>query len=575
MKKLLLSLSLLVTTWTLYAAESEVKNVDLKTIAITQYESGGDLAQYVMMLSTSDNWKVDEDLGIFRTDEDGYMSTITLFAPSSAEAWIPLPDGKYTMGAEAANGIWWNMESYNVLTNYIKAENKTNEMTPESGELTVSHNGDLTVIAGTLTVGEDIYNIAYNGTLLFKNESADSSDRIQDPINTTFIDGSAIYKGVKLGYGVVRLELVDQQTNEEGVIPNGATLLKADINIPPHDYATGAFASVPAGNYEISFSSGDFTANPGFDDGENIPTGCYAVYKDMSGTSLYGMISDGSISIEKQEDVYTITADFTTEEGVSVKGTYSGKLDYLDLNSGEGEKDYVSTLTEDKTLDYRDIRSVTCRDFGDVYGKGVRAVDLQWIDAENMQATTIEFLLPWEDVFTGIPTGTFPVAEPGTYTPNSLLNGTVIIDHIIGTWGFSKLGLTSDGEFAIDMSEAGPAYGGDVSVSKEGDIYTIVFNLEDDAKPIAHKMTGTWSGVINGLPSGINKPATASGELMANGHYIALPGLPNPADMSIYDFSGRLLDTKAGWDGSACFIGHLSAGVYVLKVGGQTYKFVK
>ena len=568
MRKILLFCMALWAYTLSYANKAQAESFQLNQVVMTQYTGDGDMAQYIMLLSTGD-YTIDDDLGIYRTSDDGFMFTVTLFASSSSASIVQLPDGTYTMGAQATTGTWWNKEGLNVLTQYTKNGNVTDKMSPSDGTLTVSHEGGNTVINGTVTAGGKSYDFTFNGELAFQGEGA--SDRITTPVDATYKEGKAIYTGEEFGYGVVRLELYDQTPNEEGAFPDGTNLLKATIYVPQHNYNDGAFSSVQTGKYEISYAAGDFAALPGDDSGEGVPTGSYAVVVGDQ-WSLYGMIDAGSINIEEKNGSYTITADFTTAEGISIKGTYSGPLTFMDIN--EGGSSWSSTLKEDKVISYPSIRSVQFQDMGDVYQQGVRAVAINWRDTEQMCATTIEILLPIEDTFTGIPTGTFSVCDPGTYQPNSLLNGTVLGGYSIGTWGFQKLAYTESGQLAMDINDAGPAYGGSITITKEADIYTIQFDLTDDAEP-THSMTGSWSGKIENAATGIKRPTDDTAQWNILNGFVSLQGLRAPADLTVYDSTGRIVVRKSAWDGQAFDLNALTPGLYILKTGDSVFKWVK
>lgn len=568
MKRKLLFFFTLLQCMASHVWAAETADVKLNTVVMTQYTTQNGVGQYIMLLSTGD-YTVDEDLGIYRTSDDGYMATITLYGAASANADVSLPDGTYNMGGSTEAGTWTNAEGLNVFTQYTKATNTTNSMAPTAGKLTVAHEEGQTVITGSLTANNTTYNIEYKGALNFQGETADN--HVKDPVNTTFIGGQALYIGDEFGYGMARIELWDKDSNEEGTFPDGTNLLKTVIYVPKINYATQTFNSLPTGTYEVGYSAGDHVALPGYDDGESIPTGSYVVVNEGQ-LSLLGMIDAGTFDIQEENGVYTFTANFTTAEGVSVKGTYTGRLDFQDI-SGGGDS-WVSTLTEDKTLDYSSVKTVPCRNFGDVYQQGVRSIDLRWIDTEKLVGTTVEMLLPMDNEFKGVPTGTFPVGAVGEYKANTLFPGTVLGGYIIGSWGHQKYGYTEDGQLGIDMNDVGPAAAGSVTIAKNGEDYTVTFDLEDDANP-AHKMTGSWTGRIVMETDGIDNVAKSAQKLRIEGQQLWASSITKPVEMSIYDSAGQLVTRVDAWNGKGFSIANLSKGMYVVKVGTEVYKIVK
>lgn len=549
------------------AADTPVR---LTNVVMTQYTPlGNGVGQYIMLIGTGD-YTVDEDLGIYRTSDDGYMATITLYANEATGQSIALPDGTYALGDGQSVGTWSNAEGLNVLTAYTRSTNNTQMMTPTEGTLTVSHDdASQTQLTGQLTADGQSYTLSFDGTLMFQGEGSD--DRIHDPINTTFVGGQALYIGDEFGYGMVRLELWDQEANEEGTFPDGTNLFKPVIYVPQVNYETGSFSSLPEGTYEVGYSAGDFVALPGYDDGQSLPTGSYVAVTSNSLTRL-GMIDAGTMTIKKGTgNTYEISIDFTTAEGVAVGGQYSGRLDFMDIS---GSNSGMSTLTDDMTLDYSGISEIECRDFGDVYQVGLRAIDLRWIDTEQLVGTTVELLLPWTESFEGVPTGTFPVAAAGSYEGNTLFPGLTMGTYTIGTWGHIKYGYTTDGQLGVDMNDVGPAAGGEVTISRDGELYTVIFDLTDDAKQ-AHRMSGTWTGRINDGTTGLTNRTATTGRLTLTPAGLSAPGLTTPVDLAIYDTTGRCVARYAAWQGEPVMTSQLPRGIYVARAGSQVLKFVR
>lgn len=555
----------------LRAAAADVSGIVYTNLDFTQYQANGNVGAYMMMFSTGPSG-FDPDLGIPMTTDPGFTATMCLYGPASSAASVPLPDGTYTLGEGAEVGTWANMRGYNRLTHHTDAGEKL-DLLPESGTLTVSHEGGETVIRGTLTAEGNSYSFEYRGQIAFQGTGA--TDRLEEPMDADFISGLAFYTGEESGYGVVRLELSDQVSDSEGAFPDGTSFLKAVIYVPKHDYSGPAFSSIPAGKYDISFIAGNWAAMPGYDDGESIPTGSYATLVNRSSGSRYGMIEGGSITIAEADGKYQIDVDFVTAEGVSVKGRYNDVLKFYDINDGGGTTSF-STLVDDKVLDYADIASVTASYYGDLSGQGVQQVILRWLDETSMQGTTLEFYLPADADLSEMPTGTYPVGQAGEFVPNTITPGNIIMGAFVsGSWGFQRFGYTAEGQLAVDLSEAGPAAGGDVTIAKAGDDYTVTFNLHDDKVP-AYTMTGTWTGQIKmPVPAGIGVAGAARAELVANAQGVALRGLAAPADMTIYDTAGRVVASCPAWDGSPYSTAQLPTGVYLLKTGKHTYKFVK
>ncbi len=60
-----------------------------------------------------------------------------------------------------------------------------------------------------------------------------------------------------------------------------------------------------------------------------------------------------------------------------------------------------------------------------------------------------------------------------------------------------------------------------------------------------------------------------------DGTTVRVSGLAKPATATIYSASGAAVARVAQWDGSGMNVSSLAPGVYMLSVGGQSYKFIK
>lgn len=71
------------------------------------------------------------------------------------------------------------------------------------------------------------------------------------------------------------------------------------------------------------------------------------------------------------------------------------------------------------------------------------------------------------------------------------------LNFTIGTNEFCDyIKLQTNGETIMpDFSEAGNAAGGSLTITRNGDEYTITVNFIDDAET-PHRITGTWTGTL-------------------------------------------------------------------------------
>lgn len=533
LRKFLFTLVALLSLTSMTAEAAEP--ISLTEIVMTQYTDMGDgLGQYVMVLATGPA-TVDEDYGVYRTADDGYLMTVTLYGQSSEARYPKLPTGAYTMSNKAESGMWSNSPGYNAFIFYTKAEG-TKSLLPTAGDLTVTEEAGKTVLNGTVTVDGENYTFSYDGRIGFQGEDADG--KIFEEINTTFIGGTAIHRELYAGLSVMELQLWDGDPDMNGQINNGS-IVKVRFLAPIVDYANGKFNSVPTGTYTVSTSGTSGTIIAGEDDGINLPTGSYASTTG-GGLSLLGMIGDGEMTVSGGDGgVYDVAVDLLTKEGVAIIGKYKGTLEYIDLVGGGPE--YTSTLTEDKVLTYPDIEEVRFVDHGNFYNKDLRVIEIQWTDTKEMKGTMVELLLPMAPAGTEIPAGSYKVSPIGTWSANTFTVGQLLGPYPIGTWGHYKLEKTPAGEIGILPFDMGPAFDGEILLTKVGDKYQVDLDVTDDTMPVPHTMKMTWTGKIT-----YNKAIDGIDDLL-----IARPASSNG---QIYDLHGIAL----GKDGQ-----RLPAGVYI------------
>lgn len=489
LRKFLFSLVTLcsLTSLTTFAVEP----ISLTHVVMTQYADEGDAGgQFIMVLATGAT-TVDEDWGVYRTEDDGELMTITLYADGSTEAYPKLPVGEYTMGAGSSKGTWSNVEGFNAFVSYTKAGG-CQPSVPTAGSLTVTEEGGNTILNGTVTVNGTDYTFNFSGRIPFQGPNADG--KIYENINTTFTGGAAVYRELIGFNSALELQLWDGEPDDNGQILDG-NIVKVRFVTPLVDYVDGRFGSVPVGTYQVTGTQEVGSILPGEDDGINLPTGSYAA-STSGGISLLGMVAEGEMTVTGGENgVYQVSVDLVTEEGASIIGTYNGTFEYYD-QVGSG-KEFNSTLTEDKVIEYPNIKEIQFMDHGDFYVQNLRVIEMKWMDLEEMKGTMVELLLPMAPKGTEIPEGVYPVSPIGFWSANTFTVGQVLNLYLIGTWGHFKLGDNGGGMVGILQNDMGPAYDGTITLTKVGDEYRVELDLVDDTKPTPYTMKMDWTGKIS------------------------------------------------------------------------------
>lgn len=158
---------------------------------------------------------------------------------------------------------------------------------------------------------------------------------------------------------------------------------------------TEKFTSMPSGTWKLNASADENTAEPGYDSGEDLPTGSYVVQTSSDGSTMkLGMLNQGTITVT--EDQHVVIDAYTTE-GISVKGNLNKPLEILDLGGGEVDDSQYSTLTTDKVIDLSGAETAYFLDYEDYYENGTRNVVLQILDSQSMTGMFLDLALSKAD----------------------------------------------------------------------------------------------------------------------------------------------------------------------------------
>lgn len=474
--------------------ESNARPIVMNTIGMTQFDNSGATDNFLMMIA-SGTVVFDEENNMYRTEKEGYVWLVSLFANKVEDPTSPkLPAGSYKLSDGNSAGTWNNEAGTNQLI-YYSPETGIRIYTPTTGVIDITAQEAVYNLTANVSCDDSAeYAISYQGEINFEGIATDN--KLSEPVNATFIGGQAIYKGADSffsEYGVVQLELYDAKPDPElGTVKGNFVKCKLYIDLQTEEF------KLPAGTWELGFGAAPFVAEPGYDDGENIPTGSY-IAQTTDASMLLGMLDSGTITITEEKHV---VLDTYTAEGVRVQGRLDIPLEITDLGGGEVPSGQISTLKEDKVLDFSGVSSAYFLDYGDYFENGTRNVVLQVLDTQNMSGMLLDLILPpAEKQFDPIPDSECKLND-GSNAANSFIPGDILNNNAIGTWGFLKL-VQSDGKTVPDFSEAGNAAGGSVKITRNGENYTITVDFIDDAET-PHTMKGSWTGKLE--PYSYNAP---------------------------------------------------------------------
>lgn len=455
----------------------------LSTVAQTQYlhTTAGDL--FYLPLASGEVL-FDEQIFTNRTVDDGAVFNITLVTDAVKDPTQPqLPEGRYTLSMSGEKGTWSAKEEHNLLVIYNK-ESGAECLVPQSGSVDVKIVDGVYEVDVILSIDDVHYAAHYRGELNFTG----SAGNVEGVSLIEFIDGECFYHGADdlyPDYGFAQIQMWDVEPDpSSGRVDGNLVKLKLYIPLPE-----AGFMGVPAGRYTIGAEPGNFAAEAGFDDGVNIPTGSYI--SQRTGTSLkLGMFVSGTIDVTAQG---LVEFDLTTADQARVVGSLAKPMTLNDLTGGfSPSTGGLSTLENDVIVDLDGAPTALMLEYGDFYSNGKRNVVLQILDAESMMGFVVDLCTPQAERGTPLPTGTYTL-DLGYHYEFTYAKGFEQMGQPQGTY---YCNFTSEGgEYYVGNTFA-PVAGGTIVVECDQDgIYTLSFDLEDDATS-PHKIEGEWCGAI-------------------------------------------------------------------------------
>lgn len=433
---------------------------------------------------------------------------IDFFNEADADPLNPvLPSGKYVPGDD------YGAFTYDPSTSYVEifTDGEETVVSPVIGEVTVERTGaeyTITVSGELMLLDNMAFSARYKGRIAFTQRGTAAYSRFDEPQNITFEHVQGRYWGNWFCPHAddLAMEFFSGEFSEDGVQQKGYYLNLGIMYMPKYKDYNAEYIPVAQGEYVIwerdplsTSSAVPYTLTYGRSTslyGEEYLQGCYVTYIDRENNiKRLGLAKSGKMIVEASGDVYKITFDFITEEGISIKGKYEGKVslgNYNDNDLAMPERPW-STMTEDHVYAFPDEAACYAYYMGDYIMPGVGVWMLMiygyndtYPDGYGDMFTT-ELLLEMDEnpVF---PVGTFNAGwelKPGNMLPGFTdFGGSVLYTY------YGDLTPSSDGY----SSESAPIERGTVSISKadNGD-YMFTFDLTDDA---GNKITGLWQGTV-------------------------------------------------------------------------------
>lgn len=413
-----------------------------------------------------------------------------------------LPSGIYEPNSD------YSAFSYSPSDSYVDIVVEGGELvsSPIMGTVTVERTGPtytITVV-GTLMLLDDMeFSARYTGTMQFVQGGTSAYEFFDNDFEVTPKEAQMRYWG---GWFYpfaddVGIEMFDGEFDSNGSMTSGYYVHISRVMMPKYaDYnaeyiplADGLYevAVLPEANYCLPYAIEYGRIEDLFGDKHFV--GSYITYTDGD-TKRVAIITGGTMTVERSDDDYTITADFVAENGVKIKVNYSGELIVGNLNDNDvsmPERPYT-TLTEDHTYNFPAETTYTAACFGEYMKNGydlwfitIMGYNNSYPDGYGDMFTT-ELLVESGGARDKMPTGTYNIALE--IKDHTMFPGIVdYAGNIFFTWYGD---LTPDAEGY--SSQVAPIVSGTVTVEEveDGD-YHFTFDLVDDA---GNNITGEWTG---------------------------------------------------------------------------------
>lgn len=474
--------------------EDAPESIKLTTLLATGYEAVDALGMYRVEFGTGE---ADAD-GL--PAEIGDMQVALLMAgPWSDDVKNPkLPVGKYGVGNSTQEFTF----DINQSTIWVRTEAGPDGVSPlmiidGSVDVRVDASGNYKIQMNLMPItGSETYVFTYQGPLQFA-AGYGAVQPFDKDVNLDFSVGQGRFYGNWFyPFAADMLGQFFQGTIEDGVFKDGY-VLEISLYVPKSDDEMAPNKRFIDGTYSVetreavAYEYLPFRYDAGQQVevmGQEYITKTRLEYYGSDGSRKLGLIKGGTFTVSDNGTKFVF--DFTTAEGVSVKGTYSGNpyvQNYCD-NDEKAPKRPYSLLTEDVALNFQP--GTVCIGYND----GHRVLD----DANFM---TVWFVCPgeapgeykgdylWMDLFSDGDT-----LADGTYTVNQNPAAGVVVPGVYDyartnnyTW-YADMDKLDDEGYNTWMA---PIAGGTVTISTEADGQRkFVFNFVDDA---GYKITGEYT----------------------------------------------------------------------------------
>lgn len=364
------------------------------------------------------------------------------------------------------------------------------------------------------------HHVTYRSRFIEYQDLSQGSMDLEKDVNYTGINATAKYREIKDGIMHLYLDITDMTLSSDGdyeLYPLPARQMIMELYMPEgNQLANGVYNVTDEFGAAFTLQTGEIVNQFGIE----YAVGSYLQYIFYGQQVAWGCVSSGTLTVAGEGDHKTITGDFMTDYGFSVKFSFEGDVPVRNIPP--------TGFTENKQLDFEGATAVfEC--VGDVDKlNNCRNWDITLKPAEGKDHGFKTWICSrGATFFDGISSETYTASPSSVPWKGEYMKGKVADNgSLIGTWALTE--YDASGNPKVNA----PALDGDMKITRHDDniTYTIDFCLNDN---IGHEFKGTWTGI----PELINACNDEAGLSMTSGEAKTVT--------AIYDLMGRRVDNPA------------------------------
>lgn len=381
------------------------------------------------------------------------------------------------------------------------------------------------------------HHVKYRSRFIEYQDLSQGSMDLEKDINFTGINAHARYREVKDDVMHLYLDVTDMTLDEDGkyeYYPLPTRQMIMELYMPAgNQLANGVYTLTDDHGDAFTLQTGEIVNMAGVE----YAVGSYLQYVFEGQQVAWGCVKSGTLTVSGEGDHKTITGDFLTDYGFTVKFSFEGEVPVDKLPQ--------TGFTENKDLDFEGASAVF-----ECVGDANRLNNCRnWNITINPAPGKDHGFKTWicsrgATFFDGVSSETYTASPSSAPWKGEYLKGRMENDgSLSGTWALTE--FDAEGKPQVNA----PALGGDMEITRHSDnvTYTIKFCLNDN---IGHEFKGEWTGI----PEMINACNDEAG--------LSLTTVEAKTITDIYDLTGRRIDNPV----SGLFLIRYSDGTIEKKI---------